>query len=70
MLKSHAIKKLPSGVKEAWFYTGKHASVHIVLFSEVRNIKIAEGVILHITTPSKQIKLSLNNFRSLHRKVG
>ena len=50
----------PKGiVQDAWRYTGKEPSVHIVIKARVFDIPIANGLSIQFTLPKEQIDLDL-----------
>lgn len=51
------IKKLPEGVKEAWFYGGKHRSVHIVLKPITCSVAISAGITINSVVNVPQINI-------------
>jgi hypothetical protein len=51
------IKKLPKGVKEAWYYGGREKSIHLI--TQPKEITFGEEIKITITIPSEQIDINI-----------
>lgn len=58
----YQVKKLPIGIKQCWFYTGKGSSIHIVL-DDVDTEFLLNGQKHKIKVPIPQINLDLPSIR-------
>lgn len=51
--------KLPDSVKDAWIYTGRKYSMHIVLKEQLFKYELMHGLSVEIKVPERQIDVCL-----------
>jgi hypothetical protein len=60
----YKVKDLPLSVKQCWFYTGKHSSIHIV-FNDIEYEIQINGCKHKIKLPIDQINIDLPSIKKL-----
>lgn len=64
----YTVTRLPPGIKECWFYTGKQSSIHIVL-DDVETEILINDIKYKIQIPIPQINLDLPSIIKAKVKV-
>ena len=57
LTKSKKFRELPEFVKTAWWYSGKEMSVHIQFKPFIKEVVIADGVVLKVLFEVPQLNL-------------